>query len=136
MEEYNIIAAHPYCLVAYFSLSLCLPACSRSSPFFATNELAVQYATLHSHVYLCLGARLPWLFSFVVSLRAWVLPMLIIQVHQSFPNASLQEPRWCYLSAFDSLQVSHHRRQSHVIQSVYPSMRGAQLITVVVMVRH
>ena len=66
------------------------------------------------------------------SLRAWVLPMLIIQVHQSFPNASLQEPRWCYLSAFDSLQVSHHR-QSHVIQSVYPSMRGAQLITVVVM---
>ena len=24
-------------------------------------------------------------------------------IHQSFPNSSMDEPRWCYLNAFDSI---------------------------------
>lgn len=30
--------------------------------------------------------------------------------HQSFPNNSLEEPRWCYLNAFDSVHNAQVRK--------------------------
>jgi hypothetical protein len=30
-------------------------------------------------------------------------------IHQSFPNNSMDEPRWCYLNAFDSVHNAQVR---------------------------